>query len=235
MIWAIALAAAAAAVECPAGSMRKQMHSGEGQTTKACVDASGALHGKAQTLDAAGVLIAEDEWKHGVKEGVWTTFYGPSRPHSRVTYAAGKRKGAYSEWEEQGGQVVWGWFEDDHEDGPWFILSKEGAIIATFEGGADVTDATLAGAASCNAFAAKSPQVRRGAVAAMALLAVQRLDQKSQPRGAEQWSKAGVCLLDGSRKAAADLDARCKALDASFASIGGEAASKLAFGCLKPH
>jgi hypothetical protein len=107
-------------------------------------------------------------------------------------------------------------------------------VVVTFDRGVDVTEAALEPPKSCADFAAKSLSFRRGLVASMALIAMQRLKESTRP-AKEQWDKIGLCLIEGSKKAVEEIATSCKASATELRSIGPKASSDLALHCLPPR
>ena len=84
----------------------------------------------------------------------------------------GAREGAYSEWAPSGKQRVWGWFEQDHEQGPWLLAYDKGgdAIgFVVFDSGVDVTTQMDSPPKTCAEWTKRTPPFRSGVVATAAL------------------------------------------------------------------
>ena len=226
---------ASAAPRCPSGTQPQRQDIGDATTVDICVDGKNLLHGHAETRKA-GVLVAEDEWDHGTKVGTWKEWYGPDRLRRVTTYVNGQRQGAYLEFAPNGNQRVWGWFEHDHEEGPWLLAYDKGgdAIgFVVFDDGVDATTKMDAPPKTCTDWKKPTIAFRRGVLVTFALVAAKQLPDRDRKLIAD-WPKFGLCLRERAAAAVQDIDAACKNESARLEALGPTANAALAIQCV-PH
>jgi hypothetical protein len=225
---------ASATPRCPSGTQPQRQDIGDATIVDVCVDAQQLLHGHAETRKA-GVLISEDEWDHGTKVGTWKEWYGPNRPRSVTLYVKGQRQGAYSEFGPNGSQRVWGWFENDHEQGSWLLANDKGGGDAigfvVFDDGVDVTTKMDDPPKNCTEWKKRTIAFRSGVLVTFALLAAKQLPDRDR-KAITDWPQFGLCLRQRAAAAVNDVDVTCKQDNAPLAVIGTRANAALALQCV---
>lgn len=84
----------------------------------------GIKNGKETTYFMFGFPAEEITWKNGVKDGPWKRFYESSTPIFETSYKNGKLHGSYTKYDIKGKTLIMGNYRDDLKDGTWSILDE---------------------------------------------------------------------------------------------------------------
>jgi TonB family protein len=95
----------------------------------------GVLDGQAKYFDSAsGKLTAEGMYKNGDKEGIWEYYYrGTGIPKSKEEYKNGLNNGIYLTFYEDGSRHIVGAYQNDERTGKWQYYYKTGQTWMTVQ------------------------------------------------------------------------------------------------------
>ncbi len=85
----------------------------------------GVKNGKQTTFYIFGFPCEEINWKNGVKDGVWKRYYPSSTVEFETYYKNGKVEGSYSKFDIKGMQIIFGNYKDDLRVGQWKFYNKD--------------------------------------------------------------------------------------------------------------
>ena len=95
-----------------------------------------------------GVLLEEETWNNNVKDGEFNTYYITGSPRIRMSYVKGKMHGNFENYYEDG--TIWkkGQYKDDFRNGTWVSYNREGNEAKTEEIELGIVKQTFIGVAT---------------------------------------------------------------------------------------
>ena len=69
-------------------------------------DDENRLHGRCLAWNQDGVLVAEANYQHGKKQGLWMIYYDNGKPAYEMHYDQGNKVGTWKHWDVSGELVV---------------------------------------------------------------------------------------------------------------------------------
>ncbi|MCQ2974667.1 MAG: hypothetical protein MJ211_07625 [Bacteroidales bacterium] len=86
---------------------------------------NGVKNGLETTYFIFGFPLEEINWKDGVKHGTWKRYYESSTPIFETTYENGKLNGRYNKYDIKGKIIITGAYKNGLPDGEWKYYDEE--------------------------------------------------------------------------------------------------------------
>lgn len=106
-------------LRCPDGTRLDRASSSVEGTLEQCVGADGVPHGPSRRIDPQGRLELEGTFDHGLREGIWRSYYPGLHESARDTYVKGLREGPARSWYPTGRPESEGQYRAGEKRGPW--------------------------------------------------------------------------------------------------------------------
>lgn len=85
----------------------------------------GIKNGKETTYYIFGFPCEELNWKNGVKDGLWKRYYPSSTVDFETTYKNGILNGTYTKYDIKGNKIIMGQYKNDLRVGQWKVYNEE--------------------------------------------------------------------------------------------------------------
>lgn len=89
------------------------------------------VEGPNKIYDAEGRLEMEGNVHHGMRHGVWTSYFPDGRVRSRSEYREGKLEGITTTFRANGSMYYTGQHHNDKEVGEWRFFDDQGELART--------------------------------------------------------------------------------------------------------